>query len=99
MADMSNVDSEKILSTTNQLDGIANSIQVQMRKITDAVSGLDKGWTSSVKAEFMSRYQRDEEAMSEMISQYSEVSEQLKETAADFDKTENEISSSVSALK
>lgn len=99
MADMSNVDSEKILSTVNQLDGTVTSIQAQLRKIADAVAGLDKGWTSSVKAEFMSRYQKDEEAMNEMISQYSEISEQLKETAADFDKTENEIVSSVSALK
>lgn len=99
MPDMSNVDSEKILSTVNQLDGIVNSIQVQMRKVVDAVAGLDKGWTSPVKAEFMSRYQRDEEAMSEMLSQYAEISGQLKETAADFDKTESEIMSSVSALK
>ncbi|MDR1589322.1 MAG: WXG100 family type VII secretion target [Oscillospiraceae bacterium] len=99
MADLSNVDSEKILSVASQLDGIVNSMAAQMRKVVDAVANLDKGWTSPVKAEFMSRYRRDEEAMSEMLAQYSEISVQLRETASDFDKTENEIMSGVSALK
>lgn len=99
MADMSNVDSEKILATANQLDGIVGAMNTQMTKIQDAVAGLDKGWTSPVKAEFMMRFQVDQDAMGEMLMQYIEISEQLKETATDFSKTESEIMSSVSALK
>jgi uncharacterized protein YukE len=95
---MSNVDSEKIVSTVSQLDSTTDAMMAQMRKIVEAVAALDKGWTSTVKAEFMSRYQNDEAAMSEMVEQYAEISRGLKDIAADLDKTENDIESSVNAL-
>ncbi|NLT15698.1 MAG: WXG100 family type VII secretion target [Clostridiales bacterium] len=98
MPDMSNVDSDKILSAVGQLDGITDSIQGCVGKIADSVETLDKGWVSSVKAEFMTRYQRDWEAMQEMLAQYREISAQLREAAQDFDKTESELLSRVSAL-
>lgn len=99
MSDLSNVDSDQILSTVNQLDGIVDSIAGSVNKFADAIGALDKGWTSTVKADFMRQYQSDYEAMQEMLSQYREISTQLKEMASDFDKTENEIISSLSALK
>lgn len=98
MADMTNVDSEKILSTVNQLAGIESSILGQMQKIVEAINVLDSGWISSAKDEFLTRYHNDEDAMREMLDQFREISEQLKETAADLDKTESEILSNVSAL-
>jgi uncharacterized protein YukE len=98
LADMSNVDSEKIVSTVSQLDGTTAAMQAQMRKIVEAVAALDKGWTSTVKAEFIIRYQKDEAAMQEMLDQYDEISRGLKDIAADLDKTESDIESSVKAL-
>jgi uncharacterized protein YukE len=95
---MSNVDSEKIISTVSQLDGSFEAMVSQMNKIVEAVAALDKGWTSSVKAEFLTRYQKDEAAMREMVEQYDEISRGLKDIAADLDKTESDIESSVKAL-
>jgi uncharacterized protein YukE len=46
----------------------------------------------------MSRYQKDETAMQEMVEQYDEISRGLKDIAADLDKTESDIESSVRAL-
>jgi uncharacterized protein YukE len=95
---MSNIDSEKIISTVSQLDGGLEAMVGQMRKIIEAVAALDKGWTSTVKADFMTRYQKDETAMAEMVEQYDEISRGLKDIAADLDKTESDIESSVRAL-
>lgn len=99
MANMSNIDSEQIGSAVQQLDEIVAAITNQVAKVREAVDALDKGWVSGVKVEFMSRYRRDEEAMQEMLEQFREISLQLRETAADFDKTESEILSEVSSLR
>ncbi len=99
MADLTNIDTGVIGSAVNQLDGIVASITGTTVKVKDAVAGLDKGWVSPVKAEFMSRFARDTEAMAEMLDQLREVSEQLKETARDFDATESDLLSRVSALR
>jgi WXG100 family type VII secretion target len=95
---MSNVDSEKIKQTVSQLDSTTDAMTAQMRKIVEAVAALDKGWTSTVKAEFMTRYQKDETAMAEMVEQYSEISRGLKDIATDLEQTERDIESSVKAL-
>ena len=99
MANMSNIDSEQINSAVHQLDEIVAAIANQVARVKEAVAALDKGWVSGVKTEFMSRCQRDEEAMQEMLEQFREISLQLKETAADFDKTESEIFSEIAALR
>lgn len=98
MAALSNVDSEKIRSTVSRLDGIAESISGCVGKFADAIEALDKGWVSDVKADFMARYQKDWQAMQEMLLQYREISAQLLDTATDLEKTESEILSSVRAL-
>ena len=99
MANMSHIDSEQINSAVHQLDEIVAAIATQVAKVKEAVAALDKGWVSGVKTEFMSRYQRDEAAMQEMLEQFREISLQLTETAGDFDKTESEILSEVSRLR
>ena len=99
MPDMSNIDSEKILSDVGQLDGIVDRMNGCVGKFTDAIVNLDKGWVSEVKAGFMATYQKDQEAMQEMLSQLREVCTTLREAASDFDKTENERLSGVNALR
>ena len=99
MPDISNIDSEKILSTASQLDGIIDRMGGCVSKFNDAISALDKGWVSEVKAAFMADYQVDREALAEMFGQLREISESLRVAAADFDKTEGDIATGVKALR
>jgi len=99
MADLSNVDAEKIRATVPQLEQVAAGLTAQVTKVKDAVANLDRGWTSTVKAEFMTRYRKDEAAMQEMLEQFRELNDLLKETANNFEQTESEILSSLSVLK
>jgi WXG100 family type VII secretion target len=98
MPDMSNIDSEKILSTVGQLDGIIDRMSGCVGKIDDAIARLDKGWVSEVKSGFMANYQNDRAAMQEMLGQLHEISTTLREAAADFDKTESEMLGGANAL-
>ena len=99
MSDSSNVDSDKILAAAGQLEAVVDRMNAQVMQFADAVETLDKGWVSMVKTGFMTTYQSDIEAMHEMISQLHELNTVLRESAADFDKTENEAMSSVSSLR
>ena len=99
MTDISNVDSEKILSAVGQLDGVIDRMNGCVGKFMDAIVNLDKGWVSEVKAGFMATYQKDLEAMQEMLSQLREINTILREAVSDFDKTENERLSGVNALR
>jgi WXG100 family type VII secretion target len=99
MANMSNVDSEQIMAAASQLDATVNSIANCVAKIKDAMQTLNNGWQSDVKEEFMSRYRTDEDAMSEMLEQYREVSEGLRNVAREFDKAEAEVKSNMSRLR
>lgn len=98
MPDISNIDSEKIISAAGQLDGIVDRINGCVGKFSDAIEALDKGWISEVKTGFMLTYQNDWEAMQEMLAQLREISDGLREAASDFDKTESEILSGMGAL-
>jgi len=99
MPDISNIDSEKILSAVGQLDGIADRINGCVNKFNDAIAALDKGWVSDVKAGFMATYQTDRDAMQEMLVQLREINAGLRDAAGDFDKTETDIVSGVNTLK
>ncbi len=99
MADMSNVDSDKILSAVGQLEGIVDRMNGCVGKFADAIEALDKGWVSEVKAGFMATYQNDWEAMQEMLGQLREINAMLREAAQDFDKTENETLSGANQLR
>lgn len=99
MSDISNIDSDKIAASANQLDGVVDRISNCVNKFGEVIENLDKVWVSEVKGEFMKSYRSDMDAMQEMLSQLRELNSVLKETAADFDKTENEILGNVRALK
>jgi uncharacterized protein YukE len=99
MPDMSNIDSDKILSAVGQLEGIVDRMNSCVGKFADAIETLDKGWVSEVKAGFMSTYQNDWEAMQEMLGQLREINTMLRDAASDFDKTENETLSGVNTLR
>ena len=99
MPDISNIDSEKILSAASQLDGVVDRMNGCVGKFADAIEALDKGWVSEVKAGFMATYQLDWEAMQEMLFQLREINDGLREAAGDFDKTEGEITSGVKSLR
>ena len=99
MPDISNIDSEKILSAVGQLDGVVDRMNGCVGKFADAIGNLDKGWISEVKGSFMNTYQNDREAMLEMLSQLREINTTLREAAGEFDKTENERLSGVNALR
>jgi uncharacterized protein YukE len=99
MPDMSNIDSEKILSAVGQLEGIVDRMNGCVGKFADTIETLDKGWVSEVKGGFMDTYQNDWEAMQEMLGQLREINAMLREAAQDFDKTENETLNGVNALR
>jgi uncharacterized protein YukE len=88
----------QIKAIVSQLDAVVDRMNGQVMKFADAIERLDKGWVSEIKAQFMSNYQKDLEAMQEMISQLHEVSSILGGAASEFDKTENEIASSIGSL-
>ena len=99
MPDISNIDTEKILSAVGQLDGIVDRMGGCVGKFGDAIANLDKGWVSEVKAGFMATYRHDWDAMQEMLSQLREINDMLRGAAGDFDKTESEMSGGASALR
>ena len=99
MPDISNIDSEKILSAASQLDGVVDRINGCVGKFADAIETLNKGWVSEVKGDFMATYQADREAMQEMLAQLREISSGLRDSAGEFDKMESEITTGVKALR
>ena len=99
MSDLSNIDSERIISAARELDVIVGRMDGCVKKFTNAVTNLDKGWISEVKDSFMANYQLDQDAMLEMISQLREINDGLRDAAGDFDKTESEIGSSIKSLR
>ena len=98
MADMTNVDTDRIKSVVSQMDSLVNGMRNDSMKIREAIAALDKGWNAESKAKFMDRFRKEEEALAEMLEQYLEVGSILREAADDFDKTENEINGQFGAL-
>lgn len=98
MPDITNVDSERLVSTADRLDGVVDQMNSLVGRFADAIEALDKGWTSEVKAAFMAGYRTDWEAMQEALAQLREFGENLRESAGEFDKTENDILGDVRAL-
>lgn len=99
MADISNVDSDRIKAAVSQLSGVNDALSAQVAKVKEAIRQLDSGWTSSVKAGFMEKYKLDEVAADEMLTQLREFTDALSDAANDFDKTESDMASAVSALR
>ncbi len=99
MADTSNVNSQKITAAVGRMQTEASNIAAGVQKFSDAVTALDRQWTSEAKAAFMQAYQTDREAMDEMIEQLNENCDLLRNMADTFDAAESDILSKVSSLR
>ncbi len=99
MSELSNVDAAKIRAAAQKLADIDTQVIANVRKLLDAMSTLDKGWQSEVKAQFMQVWQEDSEALAEMIDQLGEMQELLTATAEEFEATEDEMIGEVGKLK
>ena len=99
MADITQVDSEKIRSTVNQLDNIVRQMNVCTNKFEEAIQNLDKGWISEAEGMFMANYQSDHYAMVEMVEQLTEINDNLRNAVGDFEKAENDTLSGVTSLR
>ena len=99
MARLTNIDIEKLRTGVQKLTELDMGIFDCVKKISEAMSALDKGWQSEVKASFLESWQTDAEAMCEMIEQYEEIHELLLQAALDFQNTEQETLAQVRSLR
>lgn len=99
MATLTNVDAEQLRSASQKLATIDTDIIANVRKLSEAIAALDKGWSSTVKAAFMQNWQTDSEALCEMMEQYSEVQELLLSAAQEFERTESDMVGRIGKLK
>ncbi len=99
MADMTNVDADKLRQSAAKIGNLASDLNSNVSKINDALNGLSKGWQSDVATRFMQNWQQDQEALHEMVDQYMGITDLLQELAQDFDNSENEVGSMVGKLK
>ncbi len=99
MAETSNVNSQKITAAVGRMQTEASNIAAGVQKFSEAVTNLDKQWTSEAKSAFMQAYQKDKDAMEEMITQLNENCDLLSNMAQAFDTAESDILSKVSSLR
>jgi len=99
MADMTNVDADKLRQTASKIGNLASDLNVNVSKINDALNNLSKGWQSDVATRFMQNWQADQEALHEMVDQYMEMTDLLTELAVDFENSDNEVRGMIGKLK
>ncbi len=99
MADMTNVDADKLRQCAQRIGNLAGDLSGNVAKINDALNNLSKGWQSEAATQFMQSWHADQEALKEMVDQYNEVSQLMNELAADFDNSENEVGNIIAKLK
>ena len=99
MADMTNVDADKIRQAAGRIGNLASDLNSTVSKINDCLNNLSNGWQSEAATKFMQTWQADQEALKEMVDQYNEVQEIMNELAQDFDNSENEVGGLVGKLK
>lgn len=99
MANLSNVDADKIRATARKLGDIVEGIVDQVGKISDAMVSLDKGWISDVKDQFLEKWLEDSDALIEMMEQYEEVDSLLEQAAKTFEQNEEDMIAEVGKLK
>jgi WXG100 family type VII secretion target len=99
MADMTNVDADKIRQAAGRIGNLASDLNSNVSKINDALNSLAKGWQSEAATKFMQTWQSDQEALHEMVDQYMEMTDLLTELAQDFENSENEVKSMIGRLK
>ncbi len=99
MADMTNVDADKLRQSASKIGNLASDLNSNVSKINDTLNSLSKGWQSDVATRFMQNWQADQEALHEMVDQYMEMTDILTELAADFENSENEVRGMIGKLK
>ncbi len=99
MADMTNVDADKIRQAAGRIGNLASDLNSNVSKINDCLNNLSKGWQSEAATKFMQTWQADQEALHEMVDQYMEMTDLLTELAQDFENSENEVKSMIAKLK
>lgn len=99
MADMTNVDADKLRQTAQKIGNLAAQLNGNVTKIRDAMNNLAKGWQSQVATQFMQNWQADQEALHEMVDQYQEVQELMNQLAQEFDASDNEANNFVGKLR
>ncbi|SEM28581.1 WXG100 family type VII secretion target [Butyrivibrio sp. ob235] len=99
MADMTNVDAQRLRQTASKVSNLAGDLSNNVGKINDALGSLAKGWQSDVATKFLQNWQADQEALKEMIEQYMEVGNLMNELANDYEASENEVQGLIGKLK
>ena len=99
MADMTNVDADKLRQSAQRIGNLARDLSGNVTKINDALNNLSKSWQSEVASQFMQNWQTDQEALQEMVEQYQEVQDLMMELAQDFDSSEDEVGGMIGKLK
>jgi WXG100 family type VII secretion target len=99
MADMTNVDADRLRQAANRVGDLAGELSTNVRKINDALDNLSKGWQSEVATKFLQSWQADREALDEMLDQYLEVGDIMNELANDYEASESEVQGLLGKLK
>ncbi len=99
MGELSNIDSDKIVSCAGRMETEVSNVQNGITAFREAITKLDSTWVSENKSIFMQSYERDSEAMTEMVDQMYEICESLKTMAKSFDESENNIAGKISSLR
>ena len=74
MADMTNVDAGKLRQSASRIGSLAGELSGNVSKINEAINNLSKSWQSEAATKFLQNWHTDEEALREMVDQYSEIS-------------------------
>ncbi len=98
MANMCNIDSDKIKSTSASMEKEIANVRTCAQKFTDAIMALDKQWVSESKALVMDSYQTDLEALHEVADQMAEFCQLLTGMANSYDQSESDIADKIKNL-
>ncbi|MBE5860521.1 MAG: WXG100 family type VII secretion target [Butyrivibrio sp.] len=99
MADMTNVDADRLRQAANRVNSLAGDMSSNVGKINDALANLSKGWQSEVATKFLSNWQADQEALNEMVDQYLEIGDIMNELASDYEASESEVQGLMGKLR
>ncbi len=98
MGTMSNIDSDKIISTASTMEKEISVVKSCGQKFSDAILSLDKQWISESKSLIMDSYNTDLDAFNELTSQMLEFCELLKEMARTYEQSELDVADKIKAL-
>ncbi len=99
MGEISNVDSDKIMSCANKMESEVANVQSGVTMFREAVTKLESTWVGESKIAFMQSFERDSEAMVEMVEQMREICDQLKQMANSYSSNESNIQGKLRSLR